>query len=601
MQTLRQPWQKGGHRQRVRLGLLLATALLAITVVSAGVFAAESTARLSTVAAQQGEGFWYTVQAGDYLSSIAARFNTTVAAIVSANNISNPNIIRVGQQLWIPGSGGAPEPTPTGDATPTAPGSEGFWYTVVSGDNLSRLAARFGTTVAAIMSANNITNANIIRVGQQLWIPGTEAAPPTTTPQPTETAQPTPTDSSGGFYYTVRPGDTLSAIAARFGVTLSALIQANNITNANVIRVGQQLWIPAGGGTPEPAPTTPGSTPAPPPTNPGSGFGYGFGIQPWGADMEFVVNATRGAGFNWVRFQVPWKDFERDGKGQYSWGDLDHVINSLNAGGINIAVSIVKAPAWARPGNTDLSVDGPPSNPQDYADFLSAFMGRFAGKVQAVELWNEPNLWHEWGHEPLDSARFVRLLCAGYAAVKAQDPNARVISGGLTPTGVNDGQVAIDDIEFLRQMYQNGARNCFDGLGAHPSGYNNPPDARFGYTNPSEPQFKNHPSFFFQETMLRYRNVMTSYGDSTKRIWPTEFGWASSETPVPGYEYAADVTLQEQAEYLVRSYQMMNSWGWVGPAFAWNLNFNVVNPSSEMAQFGLWDRPAYGALQTMPK
>ncbi|MEZ4830833.1 MAG: cellulase family glycosylhydrolase [Caldilineaceae bacterium] len=330
-------------------------------------------------------------------------------------------------------------------------------------------------------------------------------------------------------------------------------------------------------------------------------MGYGFGIQPYGTDMDFVVDATKGAGFDWVRFQVPWRDFERDGKGQYRWGDLDNIIDALHAGGINVAVSIVKAPDWARPANTDFSVDGPPADAQDFADFLTAFVVRYQGKVQAVELWNEPNLWHEWGNEPLDVARYVDLLCAGYAAVKAQDPAVRVISGGLTPTGVNDGVVAIDDLVFLQRMYQNGARTCFDGLGAHPSGYNNPPDVRFGYTNPDEPEFKNHPSFFFQETMLRYRNVMVSNGDSAKRIWPTEFGWASSPEPITGYEYAADVTLEEQAQYLVRAYGMMKDWGWVGPAYAWNLNFGVVNPGSEMAQFGIWERPAYAALRDMPK
>ena len=376
-------------------------------------------------------------------------------------------------------------------------------------------------------------------------------------------------------------------------------MQANNITNPNLIRVGQRLWIPgSSGGTPQPTATSTAPVPTP---NPATGFGYGFGIQPYGADMNFVVDATKGAGFNWVRLQVPWRDFERDGKGEYRWGDLDNVLNTLQGGGINVLVSIVKAPSWARPANTDLTVDGPPTDPKDFADFLTAFMARYQGKVQAVQLWNEPNLYHEWGREPLDAARYVRLLCDGYSAVKAQDPNVRVISAGLTPTGVNDGVIAIDDIVFLQRMYQNGARSCMDGVGAHPSGYNNPPDVRFGYTNPQEPEFKNHPSFFFQETMLRYRNVMVANGDSAKRIWPTEFGWASSPEPLPGYEYAANITPEEQAQYLVRAYEMMKNWGWVGPAYAWNLNFGVVNPESEMAQFGIWDRPAYAGLRDMPK
>jgi len=96
------------------------------------------------------------------------------------------------------------------------------------------------------------------------------------------------------------------------------------------------------------------------------------------------------------------------------------------------------------------------------------------------------------------------------------------------------------------------------------------------------------------------------YGDANKRIWPTEFGWASSPTPVVNYEYAADNTLEEQAQWTVRAYQMMKAWGWVGPAFLWNLNFKVVAPGSEQAQWGIVDEawnplPVYQALAAMPK
>jgi len=221
--------------------------------------------------------------------------------------------------------------------------------------------------------------------------------------------------------------------------------------------------------------------------------------------------------------------------------------------------------------------------------------------VQAIEIWNEQNLWYEWGHEPLDPARYVDMLCRAYRAIKAVDPNMVVVAGALTPTGVNDGVIAIDDVVYLQRMYAAGAKNCFDALGAHPSGYNNPPDAKFGYTNPAEPSFKNHPSFFYRETMERYRAVMVQYGDAGKRIWPTEFGWASEPNPVPGYEYARDNTLEEQAQFLVQAYQMAKAWGWVGPMFTWNLNFGITNPGTELAAFGIAGRPAYDALKAMPK
>lgn len=350
------------------------------------------------------------------------------------------------------------------------------------------------------------------------------------------------------------------------------------------------------------ASAAPGNVVAAPPPAGGGSFGYGFQIQPWGgADIAFAINATKGAGFNWLKIQVPWKDIEGGGKGQYGWGGLDSIVNQISGSGLNLLLSIVKAPNWARPGNTNFDVEGPPANSQDFADFLGAVAARYKGKVKAIEVWNEQNLWYEWGGEPLDPARYVDMLCKSYAAIKAADPNMFVISGALTPTGVNDGKIAIDDFVYLQRMYDAGAKNCMDGVGAHPSGYNNPPDVRFGYNNPAEPSFKNHPSFFFQDTMIRYRDVMIKYGDTNKRIWPTEFGWASDPNPVPGYEYARDVTLEEQAQYLVQAYQLMKQWGWVGPAFAWNLNFGITNPGTELAQFAIWGRPAYDALKNMPK
>jgi hypothetical protein len=155
----------------------------------------------------------------------------------------------------------------------------------------------------------------------------------------------------------------------------------------------------------------------------------------------------------------------------------------LNGSGLNILVSIVKAPDWSRPGNTDRSVEGPPANPQDYADFVGAFAARYKGRVKAIEVWNEQNLWYEWGHEPLDPGRYVDLLCRAYQAIKAQDPGMVVVAGALTPTGVNDGSTAIDDVAYLQRMYAAGVKRCSDAIGAHPSGYNNPPDAKFGYSD----------------------------------------------------------------------------------------------------------------------
>jgi len=559
-------------------------------------------AALAEPVGQAGEGAWYVVQRGDTLGRIAVDHGTTVAALLAANRIADPNRIRVGQRIWIPAaSGGTPVPT----ATPV-PGTGGeVWYTVVPGDTLGRIAVRYGTTSAVIMRANGLTNPNLIRVGQRLRIPASAGPTPAPT-TPTDPGDGTPTvtptaPSADGTWYTVRSGDTLGAIARRHGVSVTAIMSANRLTNANLIRVGQRLWIPGASGGDPPATPTPGS-PAPLPPSSAAGFGYGFQIQPWfGADVAQALDATSGAGFGWVKVQVPWKQFEGTGKGQYVWDDLDRLVDAVQARGLRLLVSICKAPDWARPGDTDRSLQGPPANPQDLADFAAAVAARYRGRIAAIEVWNEQNLVHEWGGEPLDAARYVRMLCAAYRSIKAQDSSMIVVAGGLTPTGVNDGVTAIDDVTYLRSMYQAGCRDCMDALGVHPSGYNNPPSARLGHQDPAEPAFKAHPSFFFFETMTRYRQVMVAYGDSGRALWPTEFGWASAANPATGYEYARDVTEEEQARYLVDALTMMRNWGYVGPAFVWNLNFNVSNPGTEMAQFGVLGRPAWAALRDMPK
>jgi len=159
------------------------------------------------------------VRYGDTLYSIARRYGTTVAALVAANNIRNPNFIWVGQRLVIPGCVQPPPPPPSGC----------FQYVVRRGDTLYGLAARYGTTAADIAARNGIRNWNFIWVGQRLTIcPGVGPVPP---------APPV-------RYHTVRWGETLWSIALRYGTTPWAIATVNNIPNPNLIYAGQVLRIP---------------------------------------------------------------------------------------------------------------------------------------------------------------------------------------------------------------------------------------------------------------------------------------------------------------------------------------------------------------------
>jgi hypothetical protein len=179
------------------------------------------------------------------------------------------------------------------------------------------------------------------------------------------------------------------------------------------------------------------------------------------------------------------------------------------------------------------------------------------------------------------------------------------VSGALTPTGA-PAPWAIDDFTYLDRMYRAGLRNYSDAIGAHPSGFNVAPDVTWQgacdfiksqgamYTGPCNTP---HHSWSFRSTMEGYRNLMNKYGDGRKRIWPTEFGWASGWSGNGGYEYANDNSADEQAAWTVRAYEMMRNWGFVGPAFLWNLNYT----QGELGQWRIEDKPAFGALAGMSK
>ena len=169
----------------------------------------------------------HVVQRGENLFRIALRYGVTVDALAAANGLSNTSRIYVGQRLTIP-TGGSPAPTPPSSGV----------HIVRPGENLFRIALRYGITSQALAAANGIANPNRVYVGQRLVIPGSGTTPPT----------------PSGQTYTVQRGDTLSSIARRFGVSTWALAQANGIRNPSFIYVGQVLRIPSGGSPAPPAP-----------------------------------------------------------------------------------------------------------------------------------------------------------------------------------------------------------------------------------------------------------------------------------------------------------------------------------------------------------
>jgi N-acetylmuramoyl-L-alanine amidase len=208
------------HRSR----LVAPLAALAASFVVAPILATVALAADPTV----------TVKRGDTLTAIAKRNGVDIATIVALNQIADPNRIYAGQQLRIGTDPAAAPVSPASQAAPAAPRV----HVVARGENLTRIAAQYGVTVADIAAANGIVNPSRIFGGQQLVIPGAAAA--AAAPAVAPAAAP-----SAPRVHVVARGENLTRIAGTYGVTVADIVAANGIVNPSRIFGGQQLVIPS--------------------------------------------------------------------------------------------------------------------------------------------------------------------------------------------------------------------------------------------------------------------------------------------------------------------------------------------------------------------
>ncbi|MFN8443640.1 MAG: LysM peptidoglycan-binding domain-containing protein [Caldilineaceae bacterium] len=249
---------------RVAFGLLLLTLLLHV---------ASGTGR----AAERK----HVVQPGETLSQIADKYGLSTTELMDLNNISDPNSLRVGQELLLPDPN-----APTATASP-------IYHIVSAGEPLSAIAEYYGVSEESILEANKLDGPSSLKWGQKLIIPTQTptGTPPTATPTPKATATTastktpnatatpqdtataetqiiesqtdesptgTPTDYAP-LLHTVRSGETASGIAEFYGIPLSRLLEVNHIDDPNSLVIGQQLAIPD---------VEPTVTPSPEPTEP---------------------------------------------------------------------------------------------------------------------------------------------------------------------------------------------------------------------------------------------------------------------------------------------------------------------------------------------
>ena len=317
-------------------------------------------------------------------------------------------------------------------------------------------------------------------------------------------------------------------------------------------------------------------------------------------DLQMV----RDAGFGWVKSNFGWRDIEGAGKGIFDWSHTDHIVEMANDENIDLMVRIDHQPAWVGGG---YPTNGPPDNMQDLADFLTALMTRYKGRIRAIEVWNEPNLAREWGGQVPDPTRYVEMLKVSYAALKAADPNVMVISAGLSPTGTWNEDARPDDW-YLETMYvlMGSSDNYFDVLGLHAPGFKYAPEMSPDQVA-QEPHGQRSFCFRHVEDM---RAIMVKYGDSATQVAILEFGWTSDTRPDSPYAWHA-VSEEVKADYLVRSYQYAKAnWSpWIGLMSLIYICDADWTKDHEQYYWAVNDpsypdfapRPAYTALKNMAK
>ncbi|MBN2303189.1 MAG: LysM peptidoglycan-binding domain-containing protein [Anaerolineae bacterium] len=428
-------------------------------------------------------------------------------------------------------------------------------HTVQPGENLYRIALRYGTTWPVLAAANNITNPNMIYVGQVLTIPGsgTVVVPPTSVPPQT------------GGTYTVVAGDTLSRIAARFGTTVAALVQANNIVNPNLIYVGQVLTIPGGGvvvqptavppGQPTPVPTAvpPGQPTAvptsPPPPPPSGSFELGGHVESFG-----YPDLMRQAGMTWVKRQI-----------RYNLGDSPDIaasaISQAHNQGFRVLLGVVGDSGQLGAGGTG------------YMDQFAGFLGGVAALgPDAIEVWNEMNLDREWPRGQINPNMYTQMLSKAYSAIKGANASVMVISGAPSPTGA-EGAFGTDrvwnDDRYVRGMAAAGAASYMDCLGVH---YNEgivSPDQTSG-----DPRGDNYFTRYFWGMVNTYWNAF----GGARPLCFTELGYLTPEGygPLPGgFAWAQNTTLAQQAQWLGRAAQLARGSNKVRLMIVWNVDFTA--------------------------
>jgi hypothetical protein len=226
-------------------------------------------------------------------------------------------------------------------------------------------------------------------------------------------------------------------------------------------------------------------------------------------EIDRTLDEMQAMGVQNVRILVPWGIVE-PWPGFTFWETTDYIVNAAYERDMGVLADITSTALWASyPGTPAYSSE--PTDPEAYARFAAMVAERYEGKVSAYEIYNEVNTAIAWAPQP-DAEVYVEVLKAAYTAIKEVDPEATVVAGGLIST-YDYGNLTVNPVGYLEQMYANGAAGYFDALSFHP----------YHYTLPfSQGRPWGNLSPINQMDMMH--ELMVANGDGDKLIWSTEYG-----------------------------------------------------------------------------
>ncbi|WP_345697549.1 cellulase family glycosylhydrolase [Kitasatospora terrestris] len=273
------------------------------------------------------------------------------------------------------------------------------------------------------------------------------------------------------------------------------------------------------------------------------GLAYGDTLT-WKSDhaLASALDDATALGTKWIRVDLSWNNIQPDNPKNFNWQRFDRVLKAAQQRGLEVLPTISYTPKWARKSNCP--GDDPscaPAKPEDFANFAKDAAKRYAPMgVHTWEIWNEPNIPF-WAPKP-DAAAYTNLLKLTTKAMRAADPKAYLLMGGLAAVGTDPAKGFVSHTEFLDQVSKLGANKLVDAIAYHP------------YTYPHLPSAKTDFGTAFEQISSSKDNlvaVLDKYGTPDLPIWLTETGAATN-----GPGAAADAnTIPDGATHVTEDFQ----------------------------------------------